>query len=595
MRRLSIALFVVFLLQSGCIFSPSGSDSPDADSGDAAVNDVADTETDATPDGDADESDACVPMTECAADQCGTVDDGCGGTLDCARECPCQGGEPQQATCGECGLGMLTCGEGEDGLGTCTRPPIPDGTACEDIIYLDTRAADGGDGSLENPFATYEPARAAATSGQTIVIGGNTALASTIELESGVSVIGGYEVFAGNEWVFNPEQKNAVQVPAADGDTFGVRAEGIDEPTWVYGLSVTTDDAVDGEAANNYGFHVHDSVGLTVEFVDVAAGAGGDGADGADGSGGTDGDDGGDATRGVYVWCDEASCTSFDTSGGPGGNNLDCMTAAGGDGGDGGQYNDKSDTLTEPTDGENGADTIGGAGGLNETGERAGEPGESATDRTGQAADGSANDPGGEVTAFGTWSPNGTGNDGDPGEDGSGGGGGGGAATNRPDSHYVGPGGGGGGAGGCGGEGGQGGEAGGGSFGLFLSNSSVTVARSQFSAAAGGRGGAGGGGGLGGEGGAGGNSTSKIFKDLEDTDESVSLNYASGAGGDGADGQDGGVGAGGAGGVSYGGYCHESTLEADEVDFIEGPSATGGASVGNPGPDGPAVAQEGCE
>lgn len=95
-------------------------------------------------------------------------------------------------------------------------PPLSDAVACTDIIYLDTDAGSDGDGSASSPFASYSSAVGSAAAGQTIVIGGDSAIESTIEISDGVSVIGGYDVEEGT-WLFDPDKQQEVSVPSTSG------------------------------------------------------------------------------------------------------------------------------------------------------------------------------------------------------------------------------------------------------------------------------------------------------------------------------------------------------------------------------------------
>ena len=573
-----------------------------ADAGDVENNDAGDTsdagDTDMSDVGDTDDDgdgETCEPITECGADQCGSVDDGCGGTLECATACRCQGGEAQEDTCGSCGLGVLECGADEDGFGTCVTPPIPDDLACEDVLYVDTDLASDGDGSANSPLATYVSAFAAASTGQTIIIGGDVPIESMIEVKDGVSVIGGYNV-DGDMWTFDPEKKQEVATPAASaGDTFGVAAIDLQEDTMVYGLDITTADAADGASHNNYGAYVVGTDTLTLEFVDVFAGRGGSGADGALGARGADGTVGADAEGSL-----DKIQQNGDNPGAPAGINTDCPVADGGAGGHGGEAGFGGTIPGQ--DGEDASGASGGDGGLYATNRRAGGDGDDALEFSQAAESGEPAMAGGSVSDERVWVAAGTGEDGARGAHGSGGGGGGGAAGRIEDpnaqypDHDEGPGGAGGGAGGCGGHGGDGGQPGGGSFGLFAVESDITLNRVRFNASAGGLGGEGGPGGAGGSAGDGGQGTSDHYEGLTRSADTLEpLPWRSGHGGDGADGQRGGDGAGGAGGVSYGAYCKQSRLDQTDVEFSEGAVAAGGTSPGADGREGLAVEMEGCQ
>jgi hypothetical protein len=468
-------------------------------------------------------------------------------------------------------------------------PPLSDAVACTDIIYLDTDADSDGDGSASSPFASYESAVASAAAGQTIVIGGDSAIESTIEVVDGVSVIGGYDVDDG-AWLFDPDKQNEVSVPAGDGDIFGLSAIDLSEETTVYGLDITTADAADGGSYDNYGTYVVGTDTLTLEFVDVFAGAGGSGADGAPGSSGQDGGVGDDALKAVEG-CSTSGCPSTNTDGAAGGTNSACSAADGGAGGDG-AINGGISAMA----GEDAADALGGGAGTDSDGSRGGDSGEDAPAFQNPASDGAAQLPGGTVSQQQLWESEGAGLPGVDGQHGSGGGGGGGAWYFTPNNRDVGPGGGGGGAGGCGGTAGEGGQPGGGSFGLFAVNSDLSLVRSRFNASAGGDGGDGASGADGGAGALGGDGINLIEEYLaSDIHQTVDYTYFSGDGGDGADGQGGGNGAGGAGGVSYGAYCKQSRLDQTDVEFGAGSAASGGAGPGAAGEAGLSAETQGCQ
>lgn len=108
-RQLPQYLFVclTFVIATGC-----GEDPP-ADESDTGLTDaetgIQDTEADVESDTGQDvEPDVCEPVTcEEAGVQCGEVDDGCGGTLDCGG---CEG----NATCGEVAPNMCNCAPESD-------------------------------------------------------------------------------------------------------------------------------------------------------------------------------------------------------------------------------------------------------------------------------------------------------------------------------------------------------------------------------------------------------------------------------------------------------------------------------------------------
>jgi hypothetical protein len=151
--------------------------------------------------------------------------------------------------------------------------------------------------------------------------------------------------------------------------------------------------------------------------------------------------------------------------------------------------------------------------------------------------------------------------------------------------------GGGGGGGGCAGTGGSAGKSGGASVGLMLWDSQVTAKQLTLAAARGGDGGRGGTGGSGSLGGTGGASV-QVFG-------SQGYSGIGGLGGHGGAGGNGGHGAGGTGGSSLNllrnlpstGHAG-SSINTSQLSFTFGSAGLGGASVGNPGPNGQVVSDQ---
>lgn len=555
-------------------------------------------EPDTTPDdagdgGNEDEPDTCTPsITECSADMCGEVDNGCGEMLDCGA-CPCDNGVVSEESCGTCGLGVRTCGSDETGFGTCTAPELPgvaedadEATCSSSLIFVDAGAGAGGDGSKEAPFATYADAATAASSGQVIILGGASAFQEPLNVKKGVSVIGGFSASPDFTWSESSQARFEVAAPSGAA-VFGLMAREIDQATTVANVEVTTGDAEAG--FTNYGAYVVDSPELTMTRTIVRAGKGGAGEDGTNGSPGANGTAGADA-RG------------FKGTGAAAGTNDACPEANGGRGGIGSR---KIVTLVDaPQAGEDSdAGAVGGSAGTGgfTSSDKAGGDGADGTAAAQGGQDGDSGMSGGRVENE-LWVPEGVGGDGAQGSHGQGGAGGGGAwygeTYGSTEVHYDGPEGAGGGAGGCGGEGGTGGTSGAGSFGLFLVRSDVSLVASEFYASAGGVGGDGGLGGRGGNGASGGAGTSdsRTGMNINGQSYTTTLGWSSGDGGDGADGREGGDGGGGAGGVSYGAYCVQSRPQTeDNTKFVEGPSSFGGQSSGNAGQDGIAEESYDCD
>lgn len=566
--------------------SDTGMDAGDADAAPSADADAGHQDV-------AEEPDACVPsVTECSADMCGQVDNGCGEMIDCGQ-CPCEAGVVNEASCGTCGLGVRSCGSDETGFGTCASPELPgvpedadEATCDQKLVFLKGGAA-GGDGSKNAPFGSYADALAAANSGQVIAIGGQTALTEPLTVKKGVSVVGGFD----GTFAWTVTERSRFEVPAPqDAPVMGLKAEQIDEDTTIANVEIDTADAAAGKS--NYGAYLVDSSAVTLKNVVAKAGSGGRGIDGDDGDNGGDGDNG-ESTRDVSIV--EPGPDSIYFARPQGGTNSSCPVANGGLGGRGWHIAGQAGSYP-PSDGESTTGADGGAAGYDYDNHRHGEDGQDGQAVTSAGANGDGGTSGGQV-ANGLWEPGGAGIDGQRGENGHGGGGGGGAYTD--DTAVAAPPGGGGGAGGCGGQPGKGGQPGGGSFGLLLIRSDAKLIDSEFRAGLGGVGGSGGSGGLGGRGGFGGDGSDRAMVPETYPNQGYregTVPWVSGNGGDGSDGREGGAGGGGAGGVSYGVYCVQSRPDqSGNVKLLSGGSARGGQSPGNAGGDGVSQDEFGCQ
>lgn len=186
LKKLIIFVVASALLLTACGPEPppdrvdSGSDA-EADAGDVEedvnpgdtvddTTDASDAEEDA---GDAEDTqedvDSCTPKTTCSSDECGTVDDGCGGTLECG-ECPecesaadCEAGANVNASCdnGSCAFACETDFVDIDGdLGS-------NGNGCEcGISNGGTEICDGEDNDCDGTVDNNpEPQNCAKTDG----------------------------------------------------------------------------------------------------------------------------------------------------------------------------------------------------------------------------------------------------------------------------------------------------------------------------------------------------------------------------------------------------------------------------------------------
>lgn len=534
-------------------------------------------------DGDGGDGDGgtCEPIEVCEV-ECGSVDDGCGGILDCGV-CGCIEGQAQVTACGVCDLGTLVCGASETGPGQCEELEIPGATSCDDLVFVDLReGSDLGQGTKEEPVASLADGLSVARSSNAVAVllaGSDTVTYDgPVLLDRRISIVGGYD----SDWRRNSQRPTILSETGVDwleeGDIVGIAVIGFGQSLLLSNLVVQTEEA--GEGGTNYGILVHEAPGLKIENVEVLAGRGGDGKRGNNGEDGLRGPDGEDApeeivapltgaANAVYLAMDDAA----------GGINIECQEANGGLGGRGGApFSPPATTGGASASGQ----ALGGNAGVS-GGDRFGGDGDNGPVITTLAERGLGGRSIGSIVE-GRWIVGGNGQPGSNGLHGSGGGGGGGGASGSVGGGYtIGSFGGGGGAGGCGGLGGEGGGGGGGSFGLFVVSSDIVIERSRFFADLGGRGGDGGFGGIGGSGGSGGIATVRFVPEGTSSSTIVyeNVNAQGGTGGNGARGEDGGAGGGGAGGVSYGAYCVNSELSTiGTVRFSGGGSAVGGSSAG---------------
>ena len=342
-----------------------------------------------------------------------------------------------------------------------------------------------------------------------------------IELEKGVSVVGGY----GFGWSRDSGDRTVIvgESPVIRGQNFDgletVLADLVVEPVG---------EVEDGKSSITvYLRQVRDVVFRNLKIV---GGVGGAGKVGADGDRGAHGNDGGDGQQGVedsVVFCTDNPRPDAGKGAG---------SSCGSPGGDGG-LSGKGDSGGKPGTSPDPSLLDGGAGGDPRSNGITGESGRHGDDgETGEGGLQRGHFKGihwqGDDGDDGTTGENGTG--------GAGGGGGGGGGKGLFNCKSWGGAGGGGGSGGCGGEPGKGGNAGGAAVTVFLEESQVKFIESRLVGGTGGAGGRGGAGGLGGPGGEGG--------------EGGAGEDDSGAGGDGGDGGDGGSGGhggGGAGGPAF--------------------------------------------
>jgi hypothetical protein len=438
----------------------------------------------------------------------------------------------------------------------CGKTDVPDlrfkDTNCDGIdgdarraVFVAPSGNDANPGTMRRPLRSLSAAvQKAAGSGRAVYVQvGSYDVGEGLQLASGVSLFGGYNV----RWKRSATYKAVIT--GAPEAIVGMAVRGV----MLQYLTVSAS-AATGSELSVYGVRL---VGSTVKLdhVRVSAGDARKGDDGANaGAGGTAGG-AGQAAQVQFGGGSDGTGGGF--AGGQGGGSGDGQPGQGPGGGAGGTRGPSGCDCGPPrVDGGTGGRGAAGAAGLSGAGG------------------------GAEAAAAGeTW----VGRDGASGGDGSvGSGGGGGGASgsyvfNGGSASANGCAGGGAGAGGTGGTGGSAGHFGGGSFGVYLWQSILVSNGSTITAGNGGPGGAGRDGGPGGPGGAGG------------AGYSCSKAGNGGPGGVGGAGGQGGAGGGGVGGPSIGvfrGGGSTATITASTTHA--GSGGTGGASTGNAGQSGQA-------
>lgn len=311
----------------------------------------------------------------------------------------------------------------------------------------------------------------------------------TVNLDSGVSLFGGYDdqswerdIYLNETVIAGTEFRSLVAInlsEAVEVDGFTIR-----------GASYTED------SQSTYAVWVRDTPEglLLIDYCTIEAG---DAGHGLDGQNGTSGEDGGNGSNGNSNGnAGPGGISGCGATGGNGGNGTACPSSGGTDGAAGG------DPTTVGTGGAAGASVCGSD--CDDEGTNA-SPGISGGVGVNGFGGTTSNDNDGEFGGDGLWvAP--TGMVATRGNHGGGGGGGGAGGFDIDNGVFclfdsgngIGGGGGGGGAGGCGGEAGGTGQAGGGTFCIVAVNSSIEVTNTDLFLGLGGNGGTGGNGGDGG-------------------------------------------------------------------------------------------------
>jgi hypothetical protein len=150
----------------------------------------------------------CEAQTLCLPGQCGVIDDGCGGMLEC-QPCLCKDGEPLVPSCGTCDLGTISCDMG-DRYPSCVQPELPAGVQldCANVVYFDPTATETGMGSREVPYKSLDEAlgRVNALGGGAVIWGGDGELeyGKEFEIPESVLLLGGFDA---GTFAYNPAKK----------------------------------------------------------------------------------------------------------------------------------------------------------------------------------------------------------------------------------------------------------------------------------------------------------------------------------------------------------------------------------------------------
>lgn len=393
------------------------------------------------------------------------------------------------------------------------------------------------------------------------MLNGNYSELSIIDLQTGITVEGGY-TRVGSEWIKGSNSTTNLTCSGtgngADANTtqhvMGIRSDG--DNNWkLIDLNISTAAASgqtpSGRGKSNYAVWINNSSNYEIIRCNVSSGNATNGSAGSNGSNGAGGGNGGDGLT------DSCNDDDFLNGGGGGGGGANAWGGNGGGGGRGGNAAGQSRRSRGCNGSAGGATNVaGGAGGTTpgtpcqDNYASGNNDGDWSNDDAGWGNTGSPSYASGSAAAashtFGAYyvpsAQAAQGGHGSGGGGGSGGGSSGGESCTFCNNNYGNSGGGGGGGGG-GGQGGFGGFGGGGSFSVYRNNSNTgaNIIQSVFVSGTAGNGGSGGGGGAGGAGGNGGNGNGSCSGDRRTS----AGGRAGRAGGSGGRGQD------GAAGVSY--------------------------------------------
>jgi hypothetical protein len=358
---------------------------------------------------------------------------------------------------------------------TTSTSPVAD--SCGVFVSSSKGSDASGTGTKEAPYQTLPKALGAAAGMPVYACGETFTVTQTVTLSAKVDLYGALDCAQG--WAYDATTKTQLQADTTATPipmTLSMGASG----SSVHDFAITAADAT--MTGGSSIAVLDDQAALTLENVDIAAGAGMAGAAGAPQSQVTT-PTSASGTNGA----DDASCNmTSNIPGGTGGTNI-CNGSAtnGGNGGEGLPV-----AVGDP--GASGQPTTPANGGAGQTSTPCQTGGSGNEVTAGEAADGM---PGtgahgiGDVSASGYQPP--AAMLGTAGSAGQGGGGGGGAHACDANNMFAGPSGGGGGAGGCGGAAGNFGTSGGSSIGILALGAKLTLTTVTITTKAGGIGGAG--------------------------------------------------------------------------------------------------------
>lgn len=451
-----------------------------------------------------------------------------------------------------------------------------DGEVANSVFVAKWGANGASCGTQTAPCLTIQQgiARAKALGRRDVLIGAGS-YTEMLQLESGISLYGGYAADSASNWVRHQDYAVTVTGGLVDGHGSVVRGNGLTAATVLNRIEFIAPNA-QGNGRSSVAILCQNCPGLDIDYVTARAGVGTDGWNGGDGTTGANGGNGGRGTDGN----NDSTAGHHGNPGGSAGSST--CGRAGGVGGVGAR--DRNGGATGAPGAAGGGAGGTGGGTPSRCGRTHGNPG--GAGNWGSNGQNGVGGNSGYLNGSGLWLgfPGADGVSGGHGWGGGGGGGGSGQGGSNISNwciHGTGNAGGGGGGGGCGGTRGTGGVGGGSSIAVLLSASSgANVRNSNLHSQQAGRGGTGGDGKAGGLGGAAGLGADRHTGEVG----------RGGNGGSGGGGGHGGHGGGGAGGYSVNILMLGASAAQSGNTFNVGTAGAGGGSSGSAGVAGVATA-----